>query len=115
MENPAMLSDKMYNRLKWLVQIVLPATATFYFGVSQIYGLPGGEAVVGTIALLTTFLGVILGISSKQYNASTVADGELVSQTDSEGLKTYRLVLNRSVEELDTLQQVVFHVNRESS
>ncbi len=61
-------SDKVYNVLKWVALILLPAIGTLYFGLSQIWGLPYGEAVVGTITLIDTFIGSILQISTTNYN-----------------------------------------------
>ena len=63
-----MLTNKTYDTLKWIAQIVLPALGALYFGLSQIWGLPFGEEVVGTIAVVDTFLGALLGISTAQYN-----------------------------------------------
>lgn len=63
-----MLSNKVYDVLKWIAQIVLPALGALYFGLSSIWGLPYGEEVVGTIAVVDTFLGALLGISTAQYN-----------------------------------------------
>ena len=63
-----MLSNKVYAILKWIAQIVLPALGALYFGLSSIWGLPYGEEVVGTIAVVDTFLGALLGISTAQYN-----------------------------------------------
>lgn len=64
-----MLSNKTYDVLKWIAQIVLPAAGALYFGLCQIWGLPFGEEVVGTITVVDTFLGALLGISSAQYKA----------------------------------------------
>ena len=63
-----MLTNKTYNALKWIAQIVLPALGALYFGLSQIWSLPYGKEVVGTITVLDTFLGALLGISTAQYN-----------------------------------------------
>lgn len=62
------LSNKTYDTLKWTAQYLLPALGTLYFSVSQIWGLPYGEEIVGTIAAVDTFLGVLLGLSSAEYN-----------------------------------------------
>lgn len=62
-----MFSDRTYNALKWVAQIVLPALGAMYFGLSQIWGLPYGEEIVGTITVIDTFLGALLGISTAQY------------------------------------------------
>ena len=61
------LSDKTYDRIKWAAQYLLPALGTLYFTISEIWGLPYGEQVVGTITAIDTFLGVLLGISSASY------------------------------------------------
>lgn len=85
------LSDKMYNGAKRLVQVILPAFAALYFGLAQIWGLPAAEEVVGTVAIVTTFLGVCLGISNKTYNALDAGNGGtiVISETTTEdGPKT---------------------------
>lgn len=67
-----MMNNKIYDILKWLVMIVLPAISTLYFALSGIWGFPYAEEVVGTIAAVTTFLGALLGISNVQYNKKGV-------------------------------------------
>lgn len=62
------MPDKVYNVLKWITQLVLPAFGTLYFALSTIWGFPYGEQVVGTCTAIVTFLGAILGISTLQYN-----------------------------------------------
>lgn len=62
------MSNKMYDVLKWIAQLFLPAAATLYFALANIWGLPYGEEIVGTITAIDAFLGVILGISSKVYH-----------------------------------------------
>ena len=62
------LSNSNYDFLKWVAQILLPAFATLYFALSQIWGLPYAEQVVGTITAVDAFLGAILGISTHFYN-----------------------------------------------
>lgn len=61
------LSNSTYDALKYIAQIVLPAVATLYFALSQIWGFPYGEEIVGTIAAIDAFLGAVLKISSDQY------------------------------------------------
>lgn len=62
------MSNKTYEILKWVAMYLLPAAGTLYFALAGIWGLPYGEEVVGTITAIDTFLGVILGISTVQYN-----------------------------------------------
>lgn len=63
-----MMNNKTYDVLKWIAQYLLPALATLYFAIAQVWGLPYGEQIVGTITAIDTFLGMILGISTVQYN-----------------------------------------------
>ena len=63
-----MMSNKTYDILKWITQYMLPAIGTLYFALAGIWGFPYGEQIVGTITAVDTFLGVVLGISSAQYN-----------------------------------------------
>ena len=62
------MKNKVYDILKWVAMIVLPATATLYLGLSQTWGFPYGEEVSATITLIDTFLGTVLMISTSQYN-----------------------------------------------
>ena len=62
------MSDNVYDVLKWIAQYLLPASATLYFALANIWGFPYAEQVVGTISAIDTFLGVMLGISTIQYN-----------------------------------------------
>lgn len=71
------MSNKLYDVLKWVAQILLPAIATLYFALAGIWGLPFAEEVVGTITAIDTFLGVILGISSANYNQKQRMNEEL--------------------------------------
>lgn len=64
-------SDKAYNTIKWIAQLVLPAAGTLYFALSQIWGFPYGEEIVGTITAVDVFLGALIGISTVQYNKAT--------------------------------------------
>lgn len=61
------MNNRTYDILKWIAQILLPALGTLYFVIAGIWGLPFAEQIVGTIAAVDTFLGVILGISSYRY------------------------------------------------
>ncbi|MBO7732745.1 MAG: phage holin [Methanobrevibacter sp.] len=63
-----MLKDSVYDILKFVAQVILPALGTLYFALAQIWGLPYGEQIVGTITAVDAFLGALLGISTIQYN-----------------------------------------------
>lgn len=62
------MSNRVYDCLKWIAQILLPALGTLYYAVAKIWGLPYIEEIVGTITAVDLFLGALLGISTIQYN-----------------------------------------------
>lgn len=62
------LPDRVYDVLKWVVIIVLPAVATFYALLANTWGFPYVDQIVATINGATVFLGAILCISTAQYN-----------------------------------------------
>ena len=61
------MSNKLYDILKWIALILLPALGTLYFALAGIWGFPYAEQVVGTITAIDTFLGLLLGISANTY------------------------------------------------
>ncbi len=63
------LSNKLYDILKYLTIIVLPAIGALYAGLSQIWSLPYAAEIPATITVICTFLGAILCISTAQYNS----------------------------------------------
>lgn len=63
-----MLSNKVYDVLKYIAQIVIPALATLYFALAKIWNFPYGTEIVGTLAAIDAFMGALLQISTNQYN-----------------------------------------------
>lgn len=68
------ISNKTYDALKWIAQLLLPALGTLYFALASTWGLPYADQVVGTITAIDTFFGVILGLSSAQYNKAVESE-----------------------------------------
>lgn len=62
------MSNKVYDILKKIALVWLPALATLYVTIAGIWGLPYAEAISGTIMAVDFFLGTILGISTSYYN-----------------------------------------------
>lgn len=65
------ISNKLYDAIKWIALIVLPALGTLYFALAGIWNWPFADQVVGTITAVDTFLGAICGIASSSYNKTT--------------------------------------------
>lgn len=79
-----MLSNKIYDVLKWGVMCVLPGIATLYAALSTIWGFPYGDEIVRTLSAVEVFLGTILAISNAKYKKSIkeAEDGEVWSQEE---------------------------------
>lgn len=106
-----MMTDTTYNVSKKLVQVILPAISALYFGLAQIWGLPAAEEVVGTFAVITTFLGVVLGVSTRQYEASGSAyDGQMVVTNPEGGPKVFSLELDGDPEDIASKDSIRFKV-----
>lgn len=66
-----MLENKVYDVLKWLALIALPALATLVSVVLPLWNIVDEgttTAIVGTITAVATFLGALLGVSTMKYN-----------------------------------------------
>lgn len=65
---PLLMSDKTYNIMKWIVQYILPGLGVLYAIIAGAANLPYAEVVLAIVMAVDWFLGVILGISTSQYN-----------------------------------------------
>lgn len=66
------MSNTVYDVLKYIALVVLPALATLYFALSKIWGFPYGSEIVGTISAIDAFLGALLQISTNEYNKDII-------------------------------------------
>lgn len=62
------LPNKVYDILKWVALICLPAMAVFYFTIAKIWGLPYEAEIPATINAIAVLIGALIGISNKNYN-----------------------------------------------
>lgn len=65
------IPDKVYDILKWVCILFLPALATFWFTLGNIWGFPYLSEIEATIIAIDTFMGAILGISTISYKKRT--------------------------------------------
>ena len=70
------IPDKIYDVLKWITMIVIPAIATAYVGFAGIWGWPYADEIAKTAAVVCGLLGTLLGISTAQYNKDKLKDTE---------------------------------------
>ena len=62
------LSNEVYDILKFIAQIVLPAAGTLYFALAGIWGWPYADQIAKTSAAVCVLLGALIGISTAEYN-----------------------------------------------
>lgn len=104
-------SNKIYDILKYCTTIVLPAIGSAYFALAGIWGFPNGEAVIGTIAVLTTFLGALLGISNINYKKTgSDSDGSVVIENVDDISGSAYLTFDKELDDLVNKDRVVLDV-----
>lgn len=69
------MNDKVYNVVKWIVVIVLPAIVSLYNGLASTWGWAYANEISTTISLVHTFLGAVMMFSTYQYNKSNKSIG----------------------------------------
>jgi hypothetical protein len=85
-ETGYLLSNKLYNFLKNVVLVLLPAIGALYAALAPLWGLPSSAAVVGTCAAVAVFLGVVVKIGDLTYNKSEARyDGTLTVNPNPDG------------------------------
>lgn len=103
------MKNETYDKLKQIVQVGLPSCGALYFGLSDLWDLPVPTQVVGSIALLTTFLGVWLNIAANKYkNSDDAYDGKLIISENTDGKSTYLLELTTDPEHMADMDRIVF-------
>lgn len=114
-ETKPLLSNAMYDRLRAFGAMVLPAFASAYYGLAATWGLPAADKVVGTSAVIATFLGVFLLWANNRYEKSGAKYDGVINVTEHEnGLKTASLELKNYENPSDIVEQdqAVFKVNK---
>lgn len=105
------LSDTAHSVSKDLVSLYIPAFASLYYGLAKIWDLPYAEQVVGTLALVATFLGIVLKVSTANYNAAGGGiDGDVVATTTTDGGLSYSLNFNGDPADIQNMDKVTFKV-----
>lgn len=111
-----LLSNNVYDKLKQVAQIWLPALAVFYITVAPFWGLPKQEEVAGTIMALDLLLGAMLGVVSRMYaNSDARFDGQIVVSPggiSDEGLETTDLNIRLDPSAVSNKNEIVVKVDR---
>ena len=105
------LGSALYDKVKFLVQVLLPAVGTLYFTLGNVWGWPNIEEVLGSLTAVGLFLGTVVGISSASYNMSDARfDGTVNVLTSDEGNKLFTLELDGDPADLEQKNDIVFKV-----
>ena len=63
------LPDRVYDVLKWVAIIVMPAISTFIVGLGGIWSIPYAGQLAATVTAIGVLLGALLGLSSAKYHS----------------------------------------------
>lgn len=67
-------SNRFFDCMRQICEVVLPAMGTLYFALCKIWGLPWGTEIVGTISAISVFIGTVIGVKRALYNAVEMDD-----------------------------------------
>ena len=70
------IPNGLYDKLKWVCLIFLPALSTAYSALAGIWNLPYAEQIPATVTVVSLFLGTLLGVSSAEYNRVQQQDSD---------------------------------------
>jgi hypothetical protein len=104
------VSNKLYDTLKFVAQIFLPALGTLYVSVAALWDLPEPVKVSGTILAVDTFLGLLLGLSSNTYNKSGAGLDGAINVIDTPDKTAFQLAIDTAPETLAKQSKVVLKV-----
>jgi hypothetical protein len=82
------INAKIYDFLKYVALVILPAVAALIIGLGITLNWSSAPAVAGVLTLIDTFLGAILGKSSKNFQASypqAKLMGDFIVKVDQDG------------------------------
>jgi Putative phage holin Dp-1 len=102
------MKKELYDAMKFVAQIVVPALGTLYFAFASIWTLPDVTQIVGSFTVLDTFLGALLGLSSSTYKPAS--DGRLLVDKTDPTKDTYNLELTTDLNDIDKLSNIVLEV-----
>lgn len=105
-----MFNKVWYDRTKFVAQILLPALGSLYFGLAGIWNLPYAQQIVGTVVVLDTFLGIILGISTNSYNKSEEKYSGVIEVKEDDDKVRYLAGIREGVDDLVDKGEATFKV-----
>jgi hypothetical protein len=105
-----LLGDEMYKFMKQSATIILPALATLYFTLAQLWNFPEPEKVVATITAVNTCLGVLVQVSKKSYYASGQQYAGEIQVQEVDNKKIASLVVDGDPEDILSMKEATFRI-----
>lgn len=102
------LNNKQYDVLNSMVRYVMPALGTLYFALSQLWGFPAPDKVVGTLVAIQAFMGVIIALARSGWQPD---DNLLLDLNDPEELR-FGFESGRQLSDLQTGDVLTLGVRR---
>lgn len=106
------LSNTQYDALKWVALVGLPALGALYFGLAPLWDLPKSHEIVGTITLVDTFLGLLLGVVNKNYNKSDARFDGFLNVIQNDNRLIQQLDIQTPPEEMPLKNEIVLKVQQ---
>ena len=62
------MSNKIYDFLRFIADLLLPALGTLYAALGEIWGFPYKEQIVGTVLAVVAFMDAVLKVAKNKYD-----------------------------------------------
>lgn len=96
--NTFTLPAKLYDFIKFLVLIVMPALTTLWLALANAWNLDYMTNIAVTLTAITAFLGSLVGVSSRNFNNNEKFVGETWLAPTDDGWKR---IFNVTSDEID--------------
>lgn len=106
------LNSKVYDTIKWLVLVAIPAVSAAYFGLAPYWGFPNPTEVTGTLAIIATLLGTMVGISSQTYKNSELSNAGILNVDTTTDVPDLYVALKEDPAALIGQKRVTFKINQ---
>lgn len=105
------LNNRLYDALKWVALVALPASGALYKGLSLVWGFQNADKVVATTVTIDAFLGALLNLASKAYNASDARFAGKINVVDTDSKTIYDMEVHGDPADIADKDEVTFKVN----
>lgn len=112
------INDKVYDVLKYVAQVGLPALAVFILAIGPVWDLPKYQEIGTTVVAFNTFLGALLLLNQVRYNASDAKyDGVLGVEITPPGVdnEIQNINIDPTVNEITRKGEVFLKVTPEAA